>query len=97
MLFRRYTLQYFLYNLISSVRAAMEESKMEPFDYQGVSLRPSRWRTQYLSARDFHLSVSNDDILHGYRRHEGVQSLTIRMLRRFVHPGGVAIGKEVQV
>lgn len=40
---------------------------LEPFDYRGVTLLDSRWKTQYLAARDFYLNVSDDDILKGYR------------------------------
>ncbi len=45
--------------------------KVEPFDYQGVRLRESRWQKQYQAARDFYFGVSDDDILHGYRRAAG--------------------------
>ena len=40
---------------------------LEPFDYRGVTLHDSRWKTQYLAARDFYLNVPDDDILKGYR------------------------------
>ncbi len=49
--------------LTSTARPAV----LEPFDYRGVKLLPSRWLDQYHSARDYYISVSNDDILHGYR------------------------------
>jgi uncharacterized protein len=45
---------------------------LQPFDYQGVSLRPSRWQKQYQSARDYYLNVPDDDILHGFRREAGL-------------------------
>lgn len=45
---------------------------IETFDYQGVKLRPSRWRDQYAAARDYYLAVPNDDILCGYRRAAGL-------------------------
>ena len=41
---------------------------LQPFDYRGVTLGPSRWQQQYASARDFYLGVSDDDILCGFRR-----------------------------
>ena len=44
---------------------------LEPFDYRGVKLGPSRWQRQYASAREFYLGVSEDDILHGSRRAAG--------------------------
>ncbi len=43
-------------------------SLIEPFDYDGVTLLPSRWQSQYQAARDFWLALSEDDILHGYRQ-----------------------------
>lgn len=45
---------------------------LRPFDYKYVALRPSRWQKQYQSARDYYLSVSDDDILHGFRRAAGL-------------------------
>jgi DUF1680 family protein len=41
---------------------------ISPFDYQGVTLGPSRWQKQYESARNYYLAVSDDDILCGFRR-----------------------------
>jgi len=43
-----------------------------PFDYQGVRLGSSRWQKQYESARNFYVNVSDDDILHGFRRAAGL-------------------------
>ncbi len=45
---------------------------IEAFDYEGVQLRDSRWRRQILTAREFYLSISDDDILHGFRRAAGL-------------------------
>jgi len=47
---------------------------LNPFDYRGVKLSPSRWQKQYASARDFYLGVSDDDILHGFRRAAGLNA-----------------------
>ena len=47
-------------------------AKIEPFDYQGVRLRPSRWKEQSDAARDFYFGLSNDDILHGNRADAGL-------------------------
>ena len=44
---------------------------IEPFDYEGVRLLPSRWQKQYDAARAFWLALSDDDILHGYRQAAG--------------------------
>jgi hypothetical protein len=46
--------------------------KLEPFDYQGVRLRESRWQKQYQTARDFWLGLPEDDILHSYRQAAGL-------------------------
>ena len=59
---------------------------IEPFDYQGVALTPSRWQKQFQSARDFYLNVSDDDILHGYR---AAGSRAARRERRWA--GGVRL------
>ncbi len=48
------------------------ELAMEPFNYTGVRLLPSRWQKQYQAARDFWLGLSEDDILHGYRQAAGL-------------------------
>ena len=45
---------------------------LEPFDFDGVQLRASRWQEQYQSARDAYLGVSNDDILQGWRAAAGL-------------------------
>ena len=45
---------------------------IEPFNYDGVKLRPSRWQKQHQAARDFWLGLSEDDILHGYRQAGGL-------------------------
>jgi DUF1680 family protein len=56
------------------LRAQSADSRMriEPFNYRGVRLRPSRWRDQYEAGRDYYLGVSNDDILHGWRAAAGL-------------------------
>ena len=46
--------------------------KIEPFDYRGVRLRESRWQKQIQAAHEFWLSLSEDDILHGYRAAAGL-------------------------
>src|SRR5262249_15604698 len=48
------------------------KNTIEAFDYKGVKLRDSRWRRQVLAAREFYLSLSDDDILHGFRRAAGL-------------------------
>jgi hypothetical protein len=46
--------------------------RLEPFDYRGVRLRPSRWHEQVRAARDFYLALEDDDILHGCRLEAGL-------------------------
>lgn len=50
----------------------LSRTVLRPFDYSGVSLGPGRWQKQAQSARDFYLAVSDDDILHGFRREAGL-------------------------
>jgi DUF1680 family protein len=45
---------------------------LQPFDYDGVKLLPSRWQKQYQAAREFWMGLSEDDILHGYRQAAGL-------------------------
>jgi hypothetical protein len=46
--------------------------KLRPFDYEGVRLRPSRWQAQYASAREFYMSLADDDVLKGFREAAGL-------------------------
>ena len=46
--------------------------KIRAFDFDGVSLRDSRWKQQYDNAREFYFNVSDDDILHGFRAAAGL-------------------------
>jgi hypothetical protein len=46
--------------------------KLRTFNYDGVRLLPSRWRDQFQHGRDFYYSVSNDDILQGFRAQAGL-------------------------
>jgi DUF1680 family protein len=43
-----------------------------PFDYQGITLRESFWQRQVLTGRDFYMSLSDDDVLNGFRTAAGV-------------------------
>lgn len=52
--------------------AAAAPLRLEPFDYEGVRLRPSRWQEQCDAARAFYQAVSDDDILCGYRSAAGL-------------------------
>jgi DUF1680 family protein len=45
---------------------------LEPFEFSGVKLRPSRWQRQYEQTRDFYFHLPNDDILHGFRADAGL-------------------------
>jgi uncharacterized protein len=47
-------------------------ARLEPFDYQHVRLRPSRWKDQADTARAFYAAVADDDILHGFRKDAGL-------------------------
>jgi uncharacterized protein len=57
---------------MSAQTPASRLAKIEPFDYQGVRLRPSRWKDQSDAAREFYFGLSDDDILHGNRADAGL-------------------------
>ena len=59
---------------------------LEPFDYAGVTLRPSRWQRQAAAGRDFYFGLSNDDILHGYRVAAGTSNAPGRALGGWCTP-----------
>ncbi|HWB84553.1 MAG TPA: beta-L-arabinofuranosidase domain-containing protein [Bryobacteraceae bacterium] len=59
---------------------------IEPFDYAGVSLRPSFWQQQASAGRDFYFGLSNDDILHGYRVAAGMADAPGRTLGGWCSP-----------
>ena len=46
--------------------------KLQPFDYDGVRLLPSRFRAQVERAREVYGAIPNDDILKGFRRNAGL-------------------------
>src|SRR6186997_799114 len=52
--------------------AAAGSAKIYPFDYQGVTLRPSRWKAQADAGREFYFGLSNDDTLCGDRKVAGL-------------------------
>jgi hypothetical protein len=52
----------------------MGRMALEPFDYRGVTMKPSRWQRQYADARDFYFNIPNDDILRGFREDAGMAS-----------------------
>jgi len=52
----------------------LPRAKLEAMNYRGVRLGKSRWQEQYRSARDFYLSVSEDDILQGFRAAAGLSA-----------------------
>jgi len=56
----------------TSTSLASSVAKIEPFDYEGVRLRPSRWKEQSDAAREFYFGLPNDDILHGNRADAGL-------------------------
>ena len=46
--------------------------KLESFDYQGVTLLPGQFLDQTKYARERYFNLSNDDILHGFRKAAGM-------------------------
>jgi uncharacterized protein len=46
--------------------------KLELFDYSGVSLLNSRFKSQHQSGRDLFFSIPNDNLLLGFRQRAGL-------------------------
>jgi uncharacterized protein len=61
-------------NMINQQSAAgsARATAIESFDYQGVRLRPSLWKTQSDAVREFYFHLSNDDVLCGVRKEAGL-------------------------
>jgi len=49
----------------------IDSAKLEAFDFERVRLLPGRWQSQVQAGRDFYFGVSDDDILHGFRKAAG--------------------------
>jgi DUF1680 family protein len=75
-------------SLSAQTAAATPKNKvvLQPFDYSGVTLRPSVWQRQASAGRDFYLGLSNDDILHGYRVASGASNAPGRALGGWCSP-----------
>src|SRR5665213_164936 len=58
-----------------SATATAPLDRIEPFDYEGVRLLDSRWQQQLQQNRAYYLSLTNDDILHGFREAAGLSAL----------------------
>jgi len=57
---------------VTAPSAAAGNVRLEPLDYRGVRLGPSRWRQQFQAARDYYYGISDDDILQGFRAAAGL-------------------------
>ena len=55
----------------SAPSTTSSRTRIEPFDYQGVRLLNSRWQQQIQENRAYYLSLTNDDILKGFRAAAG--------------------------
>ena len=61
-------------NISSPAKTINSRVLLSPFDYEGVLLLPSRWQQQFASGCDYYLNVSDDDILHGFRKAAGLSA-----------------------
>ena len=52
--------------------AVPAETRLQPFDFVGVKLLPSRWQQQVAAGRDYYFAVPDADILHGCRKEAGL-------------------------
>jgi DUF1680 family protein len=50
----------------------MIEPKLEPFEYEGVRLLPSRFKDQVERAREVYGAIPNDNLLKGFRHNAGL-------------------------
>jgi DUF1680 family protein len=57
---------------VNAQEAPPSRVRLEPFDYSGVRLLPSRFRDQYQATRDFYLALPDDDLVHGFRVQAGL-------------------------
>ena len=73
-------------NTASSEMTPNKKVSIQPFDYAGVTLRPSVWQRQASSGRDFYFNLSNDDILRGYRVAAGTANAPGRALGGWCSP-----------
>jgi DUF1680 family protein len=55
-----------------SAASAAPPRRLETFDYQSVSLLPSRWTQQIETARAWYMAIADEDILHGFRAAAGL-------------------------
>jgi uncharacterized protein len=65
-------LAYAAHASAKSVTATNSRSRIEPFDYEGVRLLDSPWQQQIQQNRAYYLSLTNDDILQGFRQAAGL-------------------------
>jgi uncharacterized protein len=54
--------------------ALAPSARLEPFEFEGVRLLPSRWQRQVTAAREYYFSVADADILHGCRAAAGLSA-----------------------
>src|ERR1700744_392489 len=73
-------------NTASGETTPFRKVTLQPFDYAGVTLRPSFWQRQASAGRDFYFDLSNDDILHGYRVAAGTANAPGRALGGWCSP-----------
>jgi uncharacterized protein len=52
--------------------ATKGQTRLDNFDYRGVTLDGGRMRTQLDTVREYYLSIPNDDLLKGFRQRAGL-------------------------
>jgi DUF1680 family protein len=60
--------------------AADVSRPLKLFDYSGVGLLNSRFQSQYQSARDLFLNISNDSLLLGFRQRAGLPAAGVPLI-----------------
>ena len=54
--------------------AAPPALRLEPFDYEGVSLLDGPLRSQFSTMRDYYFAIADDDALKGFRERAGLRA-----------------------
>ena len=76
-------------------RSDAGRTQLTSFDYRGVRLLDSRFRTQMLSTRELYFNMSDDDMLKGFRREAGLPAPGNDMRGWCRHDCGATFGQWI--
>ena len=72
--------------------SSLTRSKLEQFDYSGVTLLPGRLKNQYEGARDLFFNIPNENFLLGFRQRAGLHAPGEPLIGWY---GGAPVGPNV--